>query len=434
MDEQNLQKQLHEIAQEEIGEDMNLWPAIRAQLDDSKARRMKFPFYLGRVASLLVALILFSTAGYAFYLNQLGGSGGDPGLIGVSEAELITPLNLTQTINEINVTLVWGYADGNRISFAYEVEYPDTLRPPGLSSIILKEGEDNILPGATYLGGGGGGGGGGEGRLMYGSTVSFDTTNLTNVPDSIKLTVDMTFDGAPDDPFFPSLGVPNENGNGQTGTSGGSGGSGGGGGSNAEPEPSAEHVPPFDVTFEFSLPFIPAIDIQTPQSLTSNDVSVEILSASIAPSVSLVELCYALPNVNGENWHPRFVIGEKIVSSGNFEPNMSTNDADAARICGQAVITDLFLVEGDRLSLRIDRFQTDPVMSLDRIQDFITAAQDMGVKATFDIHIDGESVSMGFSSVSDPQSSDDYATINLLYDDYLRDKIEGDWTFTFDVP
>lgn len=435
---QRLQQLLHEIAQEEIDENMNLWPAIRAQLNDSKARRLKFPFYLGRIASLLLALILVSTAGYALYLNQLGGSRGDPGIVGVSEAELITPLNLTQTINNVNVTLIWGYADGNRISVAYEVEYSDTLRPPELSNIILRGADGNAIPGAAYLGGSGGGGGGGDGRLMYGSVASFDSTSFENTPDSIDLTVEMIFAGAPDGPHFPSLGIPNKTVPDQSGDSGGGGNSGGSEPSgNSDDSSAGETIPPFNVTFEFSLPFIPAAKIQTPQSISANGITVEIANASIAPSVSLMDLCYDVSSIpedeNASAWRPRFIIGGEVAASSSFEPNLAASDE--TRTCGEAVITDLFIAEDGQLSLTIDRLQTDAILDLDRIQDFVVAVQEMGIEVVFDIRIEGESVSMGFSSVSEFGIDDTtYATINQLYDDLLRDKIEGPWTFTFDVP
>lgn len=434
--EKRLQRYLDEIAQETIGEDMNLWPEIRAQVEEKRAQQFRFAFGLGRVATVIFALLVVSTVGYAFYLNR-GGSHGDAGLIGVSQAELTTSLELTQTINDVNVSLLWAYADGNRISLSYEVEYANTLDVPPLTSMELKDKAGNSFPGAAFLMGGGGGGGGGGGRRSYGSVVSYDATAITEQPSALDLTLIMRFgqEGQADTPS--PIPLPEV-----TPSVGGGGGGGGGGGMEVSPEHPPEKaltpLAPFIATFDFSVPFIPALRFPEAQTVESGGLSITLQNVSIAPSVTLADLCFDVPD-HEQGWLPRFLIGDTFLDGGNFAPNTTETQPDEPK-CGQVALTALFKTDENPLTITIDRLQTVPDIipgdeSEEKIAAFVATLTSAGFEVVIDPPVSGQG-GFGFSVTKFPDNLGDNAhdMIAHYYDDIFRDHIEGPWVFTYQLP
>ena len=83
---------------------------------------------LARVAAVFIMFFTVGMMSYAIYETI---NGRDPGLEAVHEAGLVTELNLSQTINDVTVTLDWAYADvfENRPSSAFVAIFPN-LDPP----------------------------------------------------------------------------------------------------------------------------------------------------------------------------------------------------------------------------------------------------------------------------------------------------------------
>src|SRR5262245_56289029 len=104
--EKQLTQALQEIANEEISENMNLWPEIQARLDTprpiSHSRRMK----KWGIALVAVALLGLTAAVYA--IRQFGWPQSDAGLDRIKDTNLIQDLNLSQTVNDTTVTLKQG--------------------------------------------------------------------------------------------------------------------------------------------------------------------------------------------------------------------------------------------------------------------------------------------------------------------------------------
>jgi hypothetical protein len=116
MNDRLIKHALHDIAQQEIPDDMkSLWPAIQARMERKTTRRVLRLTRFGWVTAIIVFSLMIGAGAYAFY--QFG-QGGDPGLSHLDE-DLITSIDQSVTIDGVTVTLDWVYADEHRIALAY---------------------------------------------------------------------------------------------------------------------------------------------------------------------------------------------------------------------------------------------------------------------------------------------------------------------------
>ncbi|HEX2619816.1 MAG TPA: hypothetical protein VHL11_06705, partial [Phototrophicaceae bacterium] len=160
IEERQIQQLLEQIATQEIPDNMDLWNEIQAKLETPAKRPVKPVIRLSKYLIIAAILLVVSTA---YAVLQSTGHGGDSGLVGVGEANLITDLNMVNSLDsaDVNVNLAWAYADGHRIAVGWTVDYADTLDVPYPTAIHLYDENGHEFGGASFLRGGGGGGGGG---------------------------------------------------------------------------------------------------------------------------------------------------------------------------------------------------------------------------------------------------------------------------------
>ncbi len=447
---QELQQILDAIAGEEIPETMNLWQDIRDRVTVPAAQPVRPVLRLSKVVLLLGILLIASTAAYAVY--QAAQHGGDQGIMGVSEANLITDLNLTQTLEDadVNITLKWAYADGHRIALGWEVDHAEGLGVPFPNAIRLFDREGNEFGPADFLRGGGGGGGGGGGRIIFGSTASFDATGIGDNPAELNLRamLEFTSDNLPTE----ITGV---------GGSGGSGGGGAGSGSDdsnavsptALPEP--VRIAPFTIEYEFTVPFIPAIRVTGTQQVETSGVTMTLSNLSYAPSVTLGQLCFNSPEV-GKRWYPiiQMQVGDLVMDTGGFYPPDDLTFerlAELEEVCGELVILAPLKVQADTVTLRIDRLQTDFVLTPERLDAFRQALIDAGIdfelfelepgesgvdlkgEGPYTMFLDNRTVLQIRQMPDLAGETDPYSQVYRLIDDSLRDVLPGPWGFTLDL-
>lgn len=134
--EKKISQALNRISQENVPENVNLWPNIARRIQQEpraasrSRRRLSWAFVMA-----LLALAIVSTAAYAFFRRMI-----DPGLQGVEDTGLIVDLNQTaeptlfapvsadsvpsgvaQTQQGITVTMNWAYADESRMAMQLSV-------------------------------------------------------------------------------------------------------------------------------------------------------------------------------------------------------------------------------------------------------------------------------------------------------------------------
>lgn len=446
MNERQLQNLLDQIAQEEIPDDMDLWNEIQTRVATPTRRHVKPPLRVSKYL-LIAAILLVVSSTYAVY--QVTRHGGDTGIVGVSEANLITDLNMTQTLADadVNATLNWAYADGHRIAIGWTVDHADNLVVPPISTIRLYDETGNEFGTADFLRGGGGGGGGGGGRTIFGSTASFDATHITGSPETLNLRLVMDFTQSNDSMM------------GGSGTSGGGGSGGGSSDSSATPAPTPiPRIPiePFTMEFDFSVPFIPAVKIAEPLTAEANGITITLTDVSYAPSVTLGTLCFTRPESDPALvWRPNIQteINGILMSTGGMYLPEGASEADP-EICGELVILAPLKIQTDTLRLKIDHIQTEADYSAANLETFSQLAADAGFEIEilkikpdempdmkgegnilFYLDSDPEEGTTVIRIVKVPDEIGDnyYGVLQNLQDQAFRQIIAGPWTFEVDL-
>jgi hypothetical protein len=144
---------LDSVARQKVPDDINLFPNIATKLNQGKHPMQPRLKGLLTVLILLLALIVMTAAGYAYYHWM-----GDPGLQAVEDAGLVTDLDMTgqptllpttpgtdapqegmhlnssQTLAGVTVTLRWIYMDETRLAFGFDASLPEgmTLAQPSV--------------------------------------------------------------------------------------------------------------------------------------------------------------------------------------------------------------------------------------------------------------------------------------------------------------
>jgi hypothetical protein len=308
MDEQLLTQALREIAEQEIPDTMNLYPQIAAQAEKTMLRAAR-----ARGAWVLVAaamLLLTAAAAFAVVRWQIS----DPGLEGAQAADLITPLDLEQTIDGVTVTLDYGYLDANRVSVGYTVS--GELAPATqyvVKDMALRESSGiqlNTLFGYSETPPFSISASDTVEPFAFSGTATYDACNIDNSSETVPLqfaialerwtfaqpggaigtivyepissdAVAATAMMATIEPTIIAL-SSQPTPCGQYGSGGG-----GGGGHIARIEP----IGPF--IFDFSLPYIPAQVIDTPLTASAETGDISLERVSITPSFTRAAFCFA---------------------------------------------------------------------------------------------------------------------------------------------
>jgi len=298
MKEQRITPILHELAEQEVPDSLDLWPAIQARLRPQQpVSRWARIRPASRLAWALMALGLFLVLGAAAYavapvltrLLQM-----DPSLQDVEQAGLFQELNLSQNVGGLTVTLQRAYADANRIVVAYTVSSPAGQRyDPG--DVTLTDATGTVFPGMAGIGVTG------KSDLLQvelppgtGSYVtSFDAAAVQGAPAELRLRLTLkleeivlptpvpnappTADSRPAEPP-PSIVVT------------------------LEPMPRGTLVGPF--TFDFSVPFIPGRVALVRESARVAGVTVQLERVVVTPSETRAVLCFDPPDGESERWVP----------------------------------------------------------------------------------------------------------------------------------
>ena len=293
MKEQRVVQILQELAEQEVPDSLNLWPAIWAQVQPRRARWVTAT-RLGWAGLTLAALLLFG--GVAYALNPVIGQVFGlffPGWQHVEEAHLSQEVNLSQTLNGVTVTLERVYADANEIIIGYTIKSPDGQRYTG-GHLTLTDATGTVFPGTVGLGVAGQSDilgielPPGEGAYV----LAFDAAAVKGAPDDLDLRLVMEVEelvlsrDVPDPHPTPS-------------------------GSPAEPpEPMVVELEPLPVgaivgpfTFDFSVPFIPGRTIEVQQTVEAAGIAVRLERIVVTPSETKAFLCFEPPD-RGSKWEP----------------------------------------------------------------------------------------------------------------------------------
>ncbi|HEC34896.1 MAG TPA: DUF4179 domain-containing protein, partial [Chloroflexi bacterium] len=269
------------IAEDEVPTTLDLWPAIRAQIQPrrgSSRRAHRIPVTrLGWAGLLVGALLLFG--GIAYALNPALGQVFRtffPGWQHIEEAHLAQESNLSQAMNGVTVTLERAYADANQIVIGYTVK---GLADQNLhvSRMSLTDEQGRVF---SQMAGAGMAGTPdippGEGAYV----TAFDASVVEDKPESLHLHLTMhlvkwTLVKAPTatlpEPSEPGVIV-------------------------AQPQTLREEMVGAPFTFDFSVPFIPGQTVEVQQAVEAAGVTMKLKRVVITPSETRAILCFEPPD------------------------------------------------------------------------------------------------------------------------------------------
>jgi hypothetical protein len=166
----------------------------------------------------------------------------------IEEMGLIHRINKSQTVNGNTVTLVWAYADGNRVVVLYTYDKHKDSRGwkilPELDALTTQDGKELVWLG-SYLKG--------ELDKAEGIVGSYDTTELRGIPSALDLRLTINLAARKPYSSTPETDRAEE----------------------ARPEPVAG---PFN--FEFSVPFTPARVVEVNQTVDASSI---VITDSVRP-------------------------------------------------------------------------------------------------------------------------------------------------------
>ncbi len=314
MDERQFQTLLEQTLDEAVP-NVELWPQIEGKLPMTSYKTMRMGFRLGKVAVIAVLFAVTAVAAYAIY-KQVALT-GDPGITTMQQADMLTPIDQTQSIagdHHLTVTLDYAYADSNRVTVSFTVrgESPNGERMmaysnPTLSTddgqpldrlFLLAEQENQQQPTE-----------GAPGKFSNTLTSNFIARDF-GLKQGESLTLHLAVEVALsylDRGEFPSPAM----------------------------------IMAGMTTFTFKVPFIVGTVVEVGQSADAAQHRVTLERASIAPSMTRLDLCYQLPPVeNAPGWSPWVVlsVGGEQVFNGQAETYGLENRADLNSPCYGVVI------------------------------------------------------------------------------------------------
>lgn len=408
MDEKRLTRFLHEIAQEEIPDDMNLMPNIHAVVrQTSRWSRLLPKSRIGQVVATIVVLLCISAGVYSLdYVMQIL----DPGLQAADDTNLITYFNETQSSGDVSVTLQYAYADANRIAVAYgaSVLVPvDQSTDIGFTSVRLTDDQGREF--SDYLVGGGGGGGGGSSdtsmmQVAFQAISNYDASIIDDFPESLHLQLELTVGGMPEQsPLIENTEEPTQ--------------------------PISEAaVQPFETvtfTFEFTIPFNAGLVMDNPQTVTAADIPMTLNRVVVTESLTGLEMCFEQPQTNASPyWVPvasLAIDGEEVMPPAEIGRDVMATDSES---CVHYNLTTVPHERAGEWVLNVEKLLLPGVASQEEMR---AALRERGIETidqpgggwTYDLPAD----------ISHAQLGDILQEINATY----KQTIEGPWTFTFSV-
>jgi hypothetical protein len=415
MIQKQIKQTLHDIAQEAISDDTDIWPEVQARLPRQQATGHKPVQALARVAVTVAIFLTLGMVSYAVYQNL---NRSDPGLEAVHEAGLVTELNLSQTIDDVTVTLDWAYADANRVVINYTLEARDETNLQEifleLSSLPTNSGSRGwfILyhspPTSTVTNS--------DSNIATGS-FSFDTTRLiypwlADLPDEFDLNVEITLLQPP-----AHSGLSEEN---------------------RGPIPMSDFDEFGTANFAFTLPVIQtAVITPTEQVVESEEFGIVLKEVRLTPSMTRVTFCYALPRWN-EGWMPSATLSTgqpEISAPGTINWVGRDWEAPSRRFCMGMDFPVPYTEQPSTLTLTIHELVLDPASLEERALELQEILAQQGIETEI---YDGQFRSPGLpyyplGVVSAPDDVDPFAALAEA-SEALTERVEGPWVFEIEVP
>ncbi|MCA9893756.1 MAG: DUF4179 domain-containing protein [Anaerolineae bacterium] len=379
MDQKTIHKLLDNIAERNMPASVDILPGLQSQLDKpirASASPLRYP---SNAAAILVACLLFvATTVYAIVQLQIQ----DPAL----DESMVTQINLSQTIDDIAVTVDWAYADANRIVIAYSMSDEDNPLDAAIPTNQLWDSEGHrflSVPVGYHL----------DQPLpeMLRGNLHYDASIVKGEPESLDLRLRLRG----------------------------------------------------DFSFEFSVPFIPGVRIVRQPVIENAGLGVNLEWAIITPSMTRVFICYDTPN--DDTWVPSLRVefdGHPIgLEPGAHILGMKTNNEDAnGRPCREHFFLDTYDELPNQVTFLVRHLQTATYYSEESMQRAAEVLAGHGIESEVvrNGHLPPVSYILSFTL----PPTIDYVEFDRIWDEALLaageplsgESIEGPWEITVDLP
>lgn len=422
MDKHTIQQELHNILTEEIPDDMNILPDIHKQLQKQSKPSIRPMMGFARVAIVIAVFIMVGAGGYALYQRNI--------IVRDIPQQIITDINEMQSIEGVDVTLNWAYADANRIVVAYSMEYQPTDDFINAPIVTLSTSDGVIIP--QEFGGGGGGGGGKNQPTISESLTNYDASVIEGTPDTLDLvlTLDFSADAIQSNPIVAHMsGGGGGGGSSSGGGSGGSASTGGGGGGNPPiPTPDISKIIDRVYTFEFSLPFFHALQVEPlTNTVESNGITMTVNNIRYTPSLTKFDICYNMPD--NDLWGVQMRITtdspDSPFYSRQLRPIESSANSDLS--CFEANATAAIPDDTEEFSIDV-LFLSQPIMPLS--DELARSEEAYFADLGYSIEIDADPNGYSMDILDYPDDMDELEAQGFVRANLFFKRYEGDWTFT----
>jgi hypothetical protein len=412
MDENQIKQALAAIAEQEIKDDMNIWPHVKTALSAQTSPQHRTIFKLVQIAAMFVIVVAVSAMTYAVYQGLINADKGleavdrDNKIVYFGQTKPVVPTNSqTPTDYDLAVTLDYAYADANRItvSFTASGKAPASKSVAVYSNATLLDANGQELSRMPLLGSGGGSGGGGGGSGSGGSedpivefnnslTANFDASSITDNPANIdlQLKVEVAYTSA-----------DTQGGMLLAGTS----------------------------TFDFSLPFNPGRSAEVNQTVNAGGLDMTLRKVTVSPSLTRLEVCYedaSRDNYTAVPFGTVAINGETIVPETELTlSGLAGKPLDADDACRAIDIPDALQNESGDWTITITSLRLRGSENLQQV-----AAE---LKQQHNIIITPQPEG-GFSYDTPPDGDQElWDSIDQIIAD-AQETVEGPWTFSFNLP
>lgn len=284
-----------------------------------------------RVAVVLVFVLVMTTAVYAIdaLLQRLLSL--DPGLHQVNLEELGTPLDLSQTIDNITVTLQWAYADENRVTIGFIMEGDGAFESPAFNYYPYATLSDmqgntfNITDGRGYSGMGEAGA----------EVLSFDTSTLTPLPEELALHFEAQVSVMTEAGYATLQALPTP----QDGVH------------NAPWDNGLRSEPIGPFKFDFTVSTVKGFIVEIGQTVTHQNIAITLDQTVISPSSTRLKICFP---ENADRWT---VIPSLLINNVDVMKDGSVTSFGEDRIegtnCHDLILNGAFRDRGGLWQLKI---------------------------------------------------------------------------------
>ncbi len=372
---------------------------------------------------IVLCLLVVSIAGVA---QAQDAPGEDPLITAAREAGLLHELNLTQTLDDISVTLNWAYVDTQQLILNYTVTGADPLMLNAsfaITPIVLRDAEGYQfsysrampLPDATadsttvtahfynqairQI----------AGSDQYEVVDDYFHTHFDRVPAEIALQMALTLGGYEVPEWVITEGVESAY-------------------SVGDDVPA---VGPF--TFDFTVPVTNSVELEPMETVEADGLAVTLEALSVAPTAAEARICYDMPD--GRDWLPEATLtidGEIGYMSGHGVTDMAQFE-NTERRCRNVSFSAFYDGSPTTLTLSLDYLSTsmqEGPADWERIEE-VLAEDGIDIDVIFERGESGGG--MRIEEVDVPEGFDLQEALNAARET-LGDRVAGPWVFEVELP